>query len=217
MRRNARRALVPVVLATLAVLVADLAAGPLAAGQGRATAKPARRMTTTAACSSDLGLGVTGRRRYCDVLVAKTGAASISMPIPAHIGAATLMFDLHNRFTVPPKGAEPADAFIRAAAIVAVVRPMGQVIGRAAVRREFRTTEDLFDRLAGGSPPTGYKAVAPGFPEAVRITIPAGVESIGIVGVRLEFATRAGRGTADAPQRPIAIVSNLRIDYAPVR
>jgi hypothetical protein len=205
------------VAVVIALGLADLGAAPRDDGQGRATAKPARRISTAAKCSSDLGVGVTGRRRYCDVLVAKTGAASISMAIPPHTGAATLMFDLHNRFTVPPKGVEPADAFVRAAAVVAVVRPMGQVIDRAAVRREYRTTEDLFDRLAGGSPPTGYKAVAPGFPEAVRITIPAGVESVGIVGVRLEFATRAGRGTAEAPQRPIAIVSNLRIDYLPAR
>jgi hypothetical protein len=192
-----------------------LSAEPL---QRKPAAPPRPMLTTSATCVSDLGMGVTSRRRYCDVMVAKTGAASVEMVIPTHVGAATLMFDLHNRFNVPPAGTAVGDAFQRAVALVAVVRPMGQLIDRAAVRREFRTIQDLFDRLGGGPPAAPVKAVAPGFPEPIRITIPAGVASIGIVGVRLEASTLAvPRGVADAPGRPIAMVSNLRIEYTPVR
>jgi hypothetical protein len=41
------------------------------------------------------------------------------------------------------------------------------------------------------------------------------VSEIGIVGVRLEVLTRNGRDTFDTPGRPVAIVSNLRIEYRP--
>ena len=61
------------------------------------------------------------------------------------------------------------------------------------------------------------KTVAPGQPEAVQITIPAGISSVSIVGVSLESTTRAGRDVFDAPGRPVAIVSNWRVEYTPVQ
>ncbi len=205
------------VMVLAAVLTAAPAGARPGADQQRQAPPPRRQFATEASCYSDLGQGVTSRRRYCDVMIARTGAASVSMTMPRYSGTATLMFDLHNRFTVPPAGAPPADVFTRAMALVAVVRPMGELIGRAAVRRELRSAQDLFDRIAGAAP-VGVKAVAPGFPEPVRLTLPAGLPSIGIVGVRLEFATLAlPHGIADAPGRPIAIVSNLRIEYVPAR
>ena len=138
------------------------------------------------------------------------------MSIPAHTGPATLTFDLHNRFTVPASGTPAGDWFMRATAQVAVVRPTGQVIERVAVRSEFRTIKDLFDRISGGAPPGGIKAVAPGRPESLRVTIPAGLNGAGIVGVRLEYSTLAQpHGAADTPGRPIAIVSNVRVEYVP--
>jgi hypothetical protein len=79
--------------------------------------------------------------------------------------------------------------------------------------REFRANDDLFDTIGGGGRPGGIKAVAPSEPEAVRITIPAGVTGIGIVGVRLDITTRAGKEAFDAPGRAIAIISNPRISY----
>jgi hypothetical protein len=60
------------------------------------------------------------------------------------------------------------------------------------------------------------KAVAPGPAEPIRFTIPAGVSTVGIVGTRLEVLTRAtGTQTFETPGRPVAIVSNLRLDYTP--
>ena len=186
--------------------------------QRQPAAPPRRLVTTTVACASDLGQGVTSRRRYCDVIIAKTGAASVEMLIPAHAGPATLSFDLHNRFTVPPAGTPAANAFVRAVAVVAVVRPMGQIIERVAVRREFRSVQDVFDRIGGGPSSASVKAVAPGHPESLKVTIPAGVASIGIVGLRLESATLAApHQLSDAPGRPVALVSNLRIEYVAAR
>jgi hypothetical protein len=184
--------------------------------QSQPAARPASRVKTTtdAACAADLGMGVKSGRQFCDVVVAQGQAGSVTMAIPAHTGTATLLFDLHPRFEVPVGDAVAMRTFARHTALVAIVQPTGAVIDRAIVVREFRTADDLFDRIAGtGS--GGVKVVAPGQPEAVRITIPAGVASVGIVGLRLDVMTRAVTGAFDAPGRPVAIVSNLRIEYTP--
>jgi hypothetical protein len=141
---------------------------------------------------------------------------SIMATLAPHRSPVRLQFDLHNRFAVPPIPREPAQAFARHSAVVAVVGPKAE-IGRAVVVGEYRTPTDLFDRLAGGAGPGGVKAVAPGSPTAVEMTIPAGINSVGIVGVRIEMTTRLGTQIFDTPGRPIAMLSNLRIDTSPVR
>ena len=182
---------------------------------GAAPAALQTQRTTDARCAAPLGTGAQTRRPFCDVVVAPLGSQSVLMTIPPHTGAATLMMDLHNRFTVPASDRTPAEAFERHVAVVAVVGPTGEVIDRAAVSREFRTIQDLFDRVTGGGRQAGVKGVAPGPPEAVRITIPEDVNAIGIVGVRLELLTPTIDETFDAPGRPVAIVSNFRIEYIP--
>lgn len=191
------------VVAAAAMLISS---SEVAAGQ--------RRTTNDVKCAADLGAGVKTKRQFCDVVIASTGDDSVTMPIPPHTGPATLLFDLHNRFLVPIVTLDPSLAFTRHLAVVAVIRPTGETIEQAAVMREFRTTEDLFDSIGGGGRPGGIKAVAPSDPEAVRVTIPAGVNAIGIVGVRLDVTTRTiSKDTYDTPGRAIAIVSNLRIQY----
>ena len=189
----------------------------LAADQGRATKPPPRPVTGgTPTCASDLGAGLTSRRAYCDVLITKSGQDSVFMSIPPHTGPATLSFDLHNRFTVPASGTPAGEWFMRATAQVAIVRPTGQIIERVAVRSEFRTIKDLFDRISGGAPPGGIKAVAPGKAEPLKVVIPAGLNGAGIVGVKLQYSTLAQPNVvADTPGRPIAIVSNVRVEYVP--
>jgi hypothetical protein len=138
------------------------------------------------------------------------------MSIPAHTGAATLQFDLHNRFMIPIVTNQPALAYTRHEAVVNVVGGSGDVIGQAAVMREFRFVADLFDQIGGGARPGGVKAVAPGPPEPVRFSIPAAVSSIGVVGTSLRVKTALGGDELfDSPGRPVAIVSNLRIEYRP--
>jgi len=193
-----------------------LGAGVFAAGQ-RATA-PARgtRNVTTVDCAASLGSGINTRRGFCDVIIAATPAESVSMTIPAHTGTATLQFDLHNRFSLPTAAVPTVLAFARHESTVSVIRGTGETIGQAVVVREFRTVADLFDQIGGGTRPGGVKAVAPGPPEPVRFTIPAGVASVGIVGARLRVLTRLnGAETFDTPGRPVAIVSNLRLNYTP--
>ncbi len=173
------------------------------------------RVATEVQCAADLGAGVKSRRPFCDVLVAATPAGSVMMTIPARRGPATLLFDLHNRFTVPALAVPPALAFARHEAVVSVIQSSGEVIGRAAILREFRSVNDLFDQIGGGGRPGGVKAVAPGTPEAIRFTVPATVSTVGMVGVRLKVLTRSGEETFDAPGRPVAIVSNVRVQYTP--
>ncbi len=203
-------------VAVLSLILAGAIVAPVLAQRatGRGTTG---RVTTDAQCAADLGAGVKSRRTFCDVLVANTPMGSVQMAIPPHTGTATLHFDLHNRFTVPAVAVPAILAYARHEAVVSVIQPTGDVIGRAAVVREFRTATDLFDQLGGGSRPGGVKAVAPGVAEAVRFTIPAGVSTVGVVGIRLKVLTRSGEETFEAPGRPVAIVSNLRIQYTPAR
>ena len=98
--------------------------------------KPRRSMRRAAA---ELGIGVKSQRRFCDVFVATKPADSVAVSIPAHTGAATLIFDLHPRFTVPAATTDPG-AGVRAALGARCRRPAERrVIDSAAVTREFRT------------------------------------------------------------------------------
>ena len=194
------------------VLVATLAGivlvAPIAAQRGV-------RVVTNAECAAPLGAGLKTKRTFCDVLIATAPAESISIAIPPHAGSPTLRFDVHNRFTVPPIVVPSALTYARHEAIVSVIRPTGTVISRAAVVREFRAVADLFDQIGGGSNPGGVKAVAPGGGEPVRITIPTGLTAVGIVGTRLAVLMRTSQEVFDTPGRPVAIVSNVRLEYRP--
>jgi hypothetical protein len=204
-----------IAIAASSVLLAQRGPASPPAGQRATAPAPARRISTAATCGAELGTGVKTRRRFCDVVIAREGSAGITITIPAHRGAAILRFDLHNRFTIPSPDVGAAQAFTRQMAVVAVIRPTGGVVDRAAVVSEFRTVSDLFDQISGGGAGSGPKAVAPGQAEPIEITIPTGLSSVSIVGVSLEATNRAGRDVFDAPGRPIAIVSNVHVEYTP--
>ena len=197
------------------VLTTALAGGAVVLLPAMLSAQAART-STRSECVSSPGAGVKSRRTFCDVLVGETPGGSVSMIVPARTGQATLRFDLHNRFDIPVVMGFPGASYARHEAVVRVVGEDATVIGRAAVVREFRTMTDLFDQLAGGGRPGGLKAVAPGAPESVRFSIPVGVTTIGIVGEHLRVRTAVGgEATFDAPGRPVAMVSNLRLEYRP--
>ena len=204
-----RRAALVVVLLTIA------AATAVETFQTKGAKPPAKRVSTTFTCAADLGSGVATKRRFCDVVIASAPARSVSVPIPVRTGSATLMFDLHNRFTVPPVQTDLAVAFARHIAVATVIRSTGEVIEQMAVSRDYRTAGDLFDRIGGAARGASPIAVAPGEPIAVRVSIPVGLTSIGIVGARLEETRAAGKAAYDTPGRPIAIVSNVRVEYTP--
>lgn len=201
---------------TAAAMTCVLLAGVHAAAfQGRSTGRAASstpKLSKAVTCASSLGAGVKTNRSFCDVVVTTKPDTSVALTIPTHTGTATLLFDLHNRFAPPADTTDPAQAFQRQTAVVAVVRATGDVIDRAVVVGEFRTPQDLFDRITGTGP-TGIKAVAPGHAQSVKVTIPAGVSEIGIVGVRQDIDTRSAHAAFTTPGRPIAIVSNVRVEY----
>jgi hypothetical protein len=90
------------------------------------------------------------------------------------------------------------------------------LLSRAVVQNEFRTAADLVDRVSGGAGPGGVKAVAPSGTESISITIPAAEESVSILGERLSvLRVDGGPDTFTTPGRPIAIVSNVMLQYRP--
>ena len=74
---------------------------------------------------------------------------------------------------------------------------------------EFRTVDNLFDQMLADPRTGGVRAVAPGPAEAISITVPAGVSSVGIVGTRLNLVRRSGEEGYDTPGRPVALVSRV--------
>lgn len=167
-------------------------------------------------CRESLGTGVRTRASYCFVLAGRDPAQGVVITVPPHAGPATLLFDLHNRHTYSEEDVKAGRGFAQYTAVIGVLTMKGELLGRGAVRSEVRTARDLYERIAGGAGPGGVKAVAPSGAETVMIRIPAGVTQVSLLGELLDALTSVGRETA-APGRPVAIVSNVRIEYRPAR
>src|SRR5687767_12956724 len=60
---------------------------------------PVTRMQAEWQCPSELGVGVTTTRKFCDVLTGREPKDGVLIPIPPHRGPVTLSFELHNRHT----------------------------------------------------------------------------------------------------------------------
>jgi hypothetical protein len=88
-------------------------------------------------------------------------------------------------------------------------------VERASILSVFRSERDLLDRIDGGAGPKGVKAVAPTGSETIYINIPPNLEQVSILGERLQVERVDGRETFSAPGRPIAVVSNVTIEYRP--
>jgi hypothetical protein len=124
------------------------------------------------------------------------------------------MFDLHNRHTYSEEDVASGRGYSSYTAVIGVLTLKGELLGRGAVRSEFRKASDLFERIGGGAGPGGVKAVAPIGHETVSIDVPAGVTEVSLLGEVLEALTSIGREAA-SPGRPVAIVSNVRVEYRP--
>lgn len=178
---------------------------------------PPAPLTTVAAdvrCRESLGVGVRTHASYCFVLAGRDPAEGVVVAIPPHAGPATLMFDLHNRHTYSDEDIRAGQGFAKYTAVVAVLSMKGDLLGRGAVQTEFRTGQDLYDRVSGGAGPGGVKAVAPLGREAISVTVPAGTDAVSLLGEVLDATTAAGHETA-TPGRTVAIVSNMRVEYRP--
>lgn len=169
-------------------------------------------------CPSILGNGVTSQRLYCDVLSGSDPSTGLRVAIPPHDGTVSLHFTLHNRQTYSESEIKEGRAYARYTATLKLVKPTGEVLGHAVVQSEFRTARDLAERIAGGAGPGGVKAVAPTGSEPVTIVLPEDVTELVMLGDRL-VVQRLGSSeaitAATAPGRPLAIVSQVEIEYRP--
>ncbi|MCA1563837.1 MAG: hypothetical protein LC804_27520 [Acidobacteria bacterium] len=183
--------------------------------------KPAPAPATTTApaqvkCNELLGTGVRTAASYCFVLAGREPAEGVIVTVPAHTGEATLRFDLHNRHTYSEEEMRAGRTYAKYTAVIGVLTMKGELLDRGAVQTEFRAAPDLYERISGGAGPGGVKAVAPLGREQVTIPLPQGVDQVSLLGEILEAITAAGRETA-APGRPVALVSNVTVEYRPLK
>jgi hypothetical protein len=167
------------------------------------------------ACPSLLGDGVKTNRIFCDVLAGRDPAEGIIIPIPPHTGPVTLTFDLHNRHTYSEELIKTNRAYRRYTATIGVLTMNNDLLSRAVVQNEFRTAADLVDRVSGGAGPGGVKAVAPTGSESISIMIPAEEESVSILGEKVSVISADSTDTFTLPGRPIAIISNVMLQFRP--
>jgi hypothetical protein len=207
-------------LAVIACLLLPLALPAEALAQRRTAKKPPPAAVKTAPakvqCREALGAGVRTKASYCFVLMGRDPAEGVIVTIPAHTGRATLTFDLHNRHTYSEEDVTSGRGYASYTGVIGVLTLKGELLGRGAVQGEFRDAADLFERIGGGAGPGGVKAVAPIGRETVHVTIPAGVTQVSLLGEMLDALTAIGRESA-APGRPVAIVSNIQVEYRPGR
>jgi hypothetical protein len=162
---------------------------------------------------------VQTKRSFCDVLTGRDQAEGIIIKLPPHTGPVTLRFDLHNRHTYSEELIKTNRAYRHYTATIGVLTADNTLLTRAVVQNEFRTAADMVDRVSGGAAPGGVKAVAPTGTESMAVTIPANEESVSILGEKLTVIRADGNDNFSAPGRPIAIISNVTLEYrsAPTR
>ena len=187
------------------------------APQTRKPAPPPPVQLTTAVpemkCPSVLGVGVGTKREFCDILSGRTPLEGLIITLPPHRGDLTLMFDLHNRHTYSDELMKAKRGYARYTAMIGALAMDNTLIQRAAIQTEFRSVADLFDRIAGGAGPGGVKAVAPAGVERIRMTIPEAENEISLLGEKVTIDRVDGTATYSSPGRPIAVVSNVTIEY----
>lgn len=197
-------------------LSATLAAQARRGGAPRPAPVPLKKEAPEFTCPAPLGVGVTTKRAYCDVLSGRDPATGILITLPPHQGEVTLTFDLHNRHTYSEEQMrDPKLAFSRYTASIGALTLDNTLISRAVVQNEFRRSSDLLERIGGGAGPAGLKAVAPTGTQAVSVTIPAAETRVSILGEKLTVDRADGSQTYSAIGRPIAIISNLMVEYRP--
>ena len=186
------------------------------ARRGRGPAPPALKTEPAVVeCPSLLGEGVTTKRSFCDVLTGRDPAAGIIIKLPPHTGDVILTFDLHNRHTYSEELIKAKRAYRHYTTTIGVLTADNTLLTRAVVQNEFRNSTDLVDRVSGGAGPGGVKAVAPTGSESISVTIPAAEQTVSILGERLLVVGPEGNDNFLAPGRPIAIISNVQVQYRP--
>ena len=164
-------------------------------------------------CPTPLGTGATTKLQFCDVMSERDVTAGILVRFPEHKGPVTLTFDLHNRHTYSEEQVKANRAFARYTATVGVLMMDNTLIQRAVVQSEFRKAMDFVDRIGGGAGPAGIKAVGPTGTESITMLIPEEENQVSILGEKLTVERLDGTATYSSPGRPIAVISNVMIEY----
>ena len=192
---------------------------PRPATRKPATAKPLPPVTEPAMvnCPVMLGDGVRDGVSYCDVVIGRDPMGGIVIPFPPHQGPVTVTFNLHNRHTYSEEQVRTNRAYHRYTATIGVLALDNTLLSRFYVQNEFRTPADLVDRIRGGSGPGGLKAVAPTGTEPITIVVTEddAKDGVSILGERLSVVRVDGADSFTAPGRPIAVISNVMLEYRP--
>ena len=201
------------------MLVGSLDAQTRRATQTRKPAVTARKPTVapaTMTCPLPLGTGLQTKREYCDVPTGRDPKAGIVVTLPPHRGPVTLRFNLHNRHTYSEEEVRMKRAYTSYLAGIGVLTLDNTLLTRAAIATEFRNAQDLIERIGGGAGPGGVKAVAPVGVEAITLEIDAEHTEVSILGEKLTVVRADGRtDTYSSPGRPIAIISDVTVEYTP--
>jgi hypothetical protein len=177
-------------------------------------ARPALKQVVPAiTCPSTLGPGLRTKHLFCDVLIGRNPQDGLVIKIPTHRGIARLLFDLHNRHTYSEQETKAGRAYTQYTATLGVLTMDGTLLTRAVVQSEFRKAADMVDRVGGGAGPSGLKAVAPVGSEPITVEIPQEMTEVSVLGEHLAMVRIDGTDTFVTPGRPIALVSNVRVEY----
>ena len=206
-----------------AFVLALLLVAPLTAQTRQPPRKPAaapppavpKTIAPEMTCPAPLGIGVKTRLSFCEVMAGRDPSAGIIITIPPHKGPATLTFDLHNLHLYSEEQVRARRAYARYTATIGVLAMDNTLISRAVVQNEFRAAADLVDRVGGGAGPAGVKAVAPTGSEAISMAIPEAEDRVSILGEKLAVENHDGAATYSQPGRPIAVISNVMLEYLP--
>jgi hypothetical protein len=225
------RTAVLILIASLAgaSLQAEQTAKPPAATTKKPTPRPATRKPATARalppvtepamveCPVMLGDGVRDGVSYCDVVIGRDPLGGIVIRFPPHQGPVTVTFNLHNRHTYSEEQVKTNRAYHRYTATIGVLALDNTLLSRFYVQNEFRTPADLVDRIRGGSGPGGLKAVAPTGTEPITIVVTEddAKDGVSILGEKLSVVRVDGSDSFTAPGRPIAVISNVMLEYRP--
>ncbi len=183
----------------------------------KAPVAPAKTVKVPAdvTCPSLLGVGINTKLQFCDVIIGRNPADGIIVRIPPHKGLATLSFDLHNRHTYSAEQVKAGRGYAAYTATMGVLTMDGTLLTRGVVRSEFRTARDLLDRVSGGAGLGGVKAVAPTGTEKIYVDIPENVTEVSLLGEKLSVSRYDRPEAFSTAGRPVAVVSNIMVEYTP--
>jgi hypothetical protein len=176
---------------------------------------PPRKEAPDITCPTPLGVGVNTRLEFCDVMSERDPSAGVIIKFPEHKGPVTLTFDLHNRHTYSEEQMKGNRAYSRYTASIGVLTMDNTLLTRAVVQNEFRKVTDFVDRIGGGAGPAGIKAVGPTGTESISVVVPESESQVSILGEKVTVERLDGAGTYSSPGRPVAIISNVMIEYHP--